>query len=186
MPEKQNKYPWVRLTLFTLAIVAFIFILIPLGGPRCSPAPMMQTETQARGIQTDRQVYAMANHHLYPDTLAAMYHNNFFTPDYVIAPNSGVSVPADFEQWSGGKQEMWFAKNASFVFVPGLTDQDDPKKIAVFEKPKCAINGRIAVAFNNGDAHAMDIARVEVLLKEQTGKTIAELVTDSENPQPKH
>jgi len=159
-------------------------VMMPAMGAARSTARQIQTSTQARGIHQGMVVHAQSNDGKMTDDLYELLDNNMFTVEYALSPQSGIKEPADFDRWPKEKQRAWLQRNASFVLVPGLTEDFDTTMPAVIHKPEHSNGRRIAVAFNDGHVQALSIDEAEKIVKEKTGKTIDELIEAVESKAP--
>lgn len=172
-----------------LIVVSVSAIAVMAATGRFSPrTPIcVMPSSPARGILQGCYMYAQEptnpHPHHFPKDLATLVRGNYFTIDYLLSPGSDKYVPSDFQKWPIAKQDGWIHKNSSYVLIPGLVDDIDPKKVALFQKPEDSYDqgGYISVAFN--DVHVvrmMPVAEAEKLIQAQTGKTIQQLVDAAE------
>ena len=160
-------------------------IMLPALSVARRSAREMTSNTQMRGIHQACVTYAQTAKGKFPPDIFTLYQGNYFTADYVVSP-SGAHVPDDFAQWPESQQREWFRENASYVLIPGLTDDLDSQKIAVFAKPADSPQGpdKIGVTFNDGHTETMLTEDAAVMLKQQTGKTMDQLILESEQAPP--
>src|SRR5690606_14094899 len=74
------------------------------------------------------------------------------------------------------EQAQWIRRNASYIILPGLVDDLDSRKVAIFERPDHSSGDRIAVTFNDNATRTMQIDEARELIRAQTGKTLEELI----------
>lgn len=157
-------------------------ILLPALGAARQTARQMTSQTQLRGIHQACVTFAQSNRERYPDELYPLLKGNYFTIEFVVSPTMP-APPADFRDWPEKKQQNWIRANASYVLVPGMTDDLDSQKIALFEKPDHSArsgSGEIGVTFNDGHTEIRPVEEAKAMLKKQTGKTMMELIQASE------
>lgn len=172
-----------------LLVPLFIGIMLPALGAARTTAQQMASNTQARGIQQAMIVQSQgqtpnANGDIpLTDDLGELLLGNYFAADYTQSPMDkvGGDLPTDFYAWTPEVQADWVRANADFVIVPGLVDDFDTSKIALFGKPDRFDGRGIPVTRNdNSTAWETDVLRIEQELQAQTGKTMAELILDAE------
>lgn len=150
-------------------------ILLPALGSARRTARMMQSGTQARGIHQGAVLWSNSANGQYPPDLATMLEGEFFTVEYLISPNANVDIPRDIYKWDKKKRAEWVNRNTSYCYVTGLNDDNDWKKVVVFEK---ILEGQkqdnIAIAFNDNHVERLPIAEASRLIKKQTGRSLAE------------
>lgn len=172
-----------------LPVALLIGILLPAVGAARTTAQQMASNTQARGIQQAMIIQSQgqtpnANGDIpLTDDLGELLLGNYFAADYTQSPMDkvGGDLPTDFYAWTPEVQADWVRANADFVIVPGLVDDLDTSKIALFGKPDRFDGRGIPVTRNdNSTAWETDVLRIEQELQAQTGKTMAELILDAE------
>lgn len=155
---------------------------LPALGAARRTARQMQDSTQARGIHQAMVVYANARgENKLPDDIGQLIEDNHFLPEYTISPQSGTDVPRDIGQWLIEDQADWVRAHADYILVPGLTEDLDRNKIAVFLRPGLYNEwdeaGRGTVTYNdNSTAFETDYFLIEDQLITQTGLTMDQLI----------
>ncbi|MEO1236800.1 MAG: DUF4190 domain-containing protein [Planctomycetota bacterium] len=176
------------LTLMPVALL--IGIMLPALGAARTTAQQMASNTQARGIQQAMFTHAQAQT---PDAsgdrpqthdLGELFAVGFFTADYTQSPMDEVDgdLPSNFTSMSADDQADWVRRHSDFVLVPGLVDDLDGTKIALFGKPD-RFRGGIPVSYNDNTTFwhpDFDMASIEREIENQTGKTMAELIAEAE------
>ncbi|MCC6682868.1 MAG: hypothetical protein IT445_18375 [Phycisphaeraceae bacterium] len=158
-------------------------IMLPALGAARRTARQMQANTQARGIHQACVMYAQENNGRYPDELYPLLVGNYFNLDYIISPMSDVTEPADFNNWSADQQRDWVRANSSYVLIPGGSETLNSETIALFGKPSHHGFAGIPVAHDdNHTTFRTDIDQVDAELQAQTGKTMDQLIAESEQP----
>lgn len=169
----------------TTAVVPLgVGMLLPALGAARRTARQMQDQAQGRGIHQAMVMYAQRGKNgdgKLPDDIGVLIEGNYFSPDYTVSPSSGTRVPADIKTWPISEQADWVHANADYILVPGLTDDQDPFKIAVFLRPDIynepGSEGRGTVIYNDNSANFDNSYNmVEDQLLQQTGKTIQQLI----------
>jgi len=155
-------------------------VMLPALAAARRTARQMQSSTQARGIHQACVVFAQGARGNFPPDLATLYHGNFFTVEYLVSPSSGIHIPPDFRHWPKDEQTQWIHRHASYVLIPGLVEDLDARKVAVFEKPSHAAGDMIAVVFNDNHVRQMPVHEVAALIQQQTGKTMDQLIAEAE------
>ncbi len=162
-----------------------IGILLPALQSARSTARQMQSNTMARGIHQSCVMYAQSHDSHYPDELYPLLEGNFFTWEYLISPMSDVTIPDDIDNWSAAQQRDWVRANASYVLIPGGSETLNSETIALFGKPSHHGFRGIPVTYDdNHTAFRTDIDQVDAELQAQTGKTMDQLIEESEMPAP--
>ncbi|MCC6679734.1 MAG: DUF4190 domain-containing protein [Phycisphaeraceae bacterium] len=179
----------ITLVVGPLMIVPLMIgIMLPALGAARTTARQMQANTQARGIQQSMLMWAQgqqANPQTgnlpLPDHVWTLVEQSFITAEYLISPLSNNAPPGNFDTLPPDQQRAWVCAHSAFVVVPGLEEDLDRSKIALFGKPNHFDNHGIPVAYN--DTHAAwerDVGAIDRQLQAQTGKTMAELIAQSE------
>lgn len=161
----------------------FVMVLPALYEAR-SVAQATTSATQMRGIGIACTAYAM-DHRSYPDTLYTLYKGNYFTPDYILSPQAHESLPGDFETWDEKKQETWMRANASYVLIPVEFDDEATTTMMLFEKPDHSPlikKDQIHITMMDGSTQVMPRIQAQAMVQAQTGKSMEQLITESEKP----
>jgi len=148
--------------------------LLPALGAARRTARSMQTGIQVRGMQQAAVLWSFGAKGNFPPDLATLYEGDFFTIDYLIAPTADVTIPADIRQWDKKKRADWINSHTSFCYVTGLRDDNDSRKVAVFEKLHYKGQVTVAIAFNDNHVEALGIEAASKLIKKQTGRSLEE------------
>ncbi len=152
-------------------------IMLPALGAARQSAREVKSLSQCRGIVLALVADATDNpDEVFTEDIAHLYENNLFDVEYALSPRSGLSVPADFDQWPMEQRKRWVRDNASYVVLPNLKAGFANGKIAIFERPDHAHSERIAVGFCDGHAEFMPVEQVREIVKAQTGMTLEELI----------
>lgn len=160
-------------------------VMLPALGAARRTARQIQSSTQARGIHQAQVIWAQSNRGRYTDDISDLYENDMFTAEYVISPMDPVSVPGDLSRWPEDRRRAWIRQNSAYILVPGLTDDLDVNKIAVFLDPDLAGGGGTTVTYNdNSTSWETDLRAVDAQLKKQTGMTMAQLAERQRNFKP--
>lgn len=182
----------IVLSSLTLVLIPIALLLIgifmPAMGAARTTARQMASNTQARGIQQAMVIHAQSaapnadGDRPMTSDVGELLLGNYFTVDYTQSPMDQVdgNEPADFNSMSPDDQADWVRVHSDYVLVPGLVDDLDHAKIALFGKPD-RFDGGIPVTRNdNSTSWEVDVPRIEQELQAQTGKTMAELIAEAE------
>ena len=157
-------------------------VLLPALGVARTTARQMESNTAARGIHQSSFTYAQANNGKLCNDIAELVEGNYFTVDYALSSFADTAVPRDIMDWPRDRRMAWVRRNASFVLVPNLRDDVNPKTIAVFGRPDHFADRGIPVAYNdNHTTWEKDVDAIAAQLKEQTGWTMDELIARQED-----
>lgn len=104
-----------------LAAACFLIValLLPSLGAARRSAKQMANTTQARGTGLAMEVYAQNNKGRYPERVSQLVEDGYVLPQYLIAADSDVIVPSDFENRSQQEQNEWIDQNSSFKLMAG-------------------------------------------------------------------
>jgi len=169
-----------------VAAVAFLYLsLLPgLTSVHNPPYDDLSNRVRAHLIQELLPIYRQA----YPDKelpdFGTLLHEHLLSPSMALPHSDEHDLPKQFPKWPPGRQDVWLIQHAGFVLLPQAAKGSGHQGIAVFLKPRYAADERIAVAFNDGTAKMLPVAQVKQMLKTQTGKTMAQLVAESERIEP--
>jgi len=173
-----------------MVIPLMIGILLPALGAARQTAMQMQGNTQARGIQQARVMWGVGQpanpqtgNSPLTDDLWTLVDQQYFTLEYAVSPMVNTPIPPDYDTWPADQQRRWLAANSSFVLVPGLEDDLDADKIALFGKPDHFGGNGIPVAYNDHRVQFVitaNVAQVDAQLQLQTGKSMQQLIDESE------
>ncbi len=168
--------------LSLLVAPLMIGIMLPALGAARQTARQMQSMTQARGIHQASIIHAQGNEHRLADDIGVLAVGGFVSADYFLSPMASTSTPHDFDQWPDDQKAQWARQNASFILVPGLTDDVDYNKIAVFGRPDHFAGRGIPVTTNdNASTWETDVAAIDRRLKSQTGMSMQQLIDRQTN-----
>lgn len=180
----------VALVSSLMIVPLMIGILLPALGSARRTAQQMQGNTQARGIQQGMVMWAQSQsvnpqtgNRPLPNDLWTLVEGGYFTIEYLVSPMMSTPIPPDFDTWPDAQQRAWIAANSSFVLVPGLEEDLRPDTIALFGKPDHFDNAGIPVSYlDNHTAWtpAPNIPQIDAQLQAQTGKTMQQLIAESE------
>lgn len=171
---------YLGLVFFVLFFILMIGILVPALSAARSTAQQMVSNSYEHDILNSEFDYAQKHQNHFSPNLSTLYHENLLEAKKVLPLNSQMTVPSHFAQWQKSKQDRWFAKNAGYVMVPGQTNNMDSDKIALFEKPKYAIDGLISVAWDDGHIKSVRVSAAKQMIQKQTGHSMEELIQASE------
>ena len=144
-------------------------VLLPALGSARKTARRMQGATQVRGIHQGCVIYAQGADGRFPDDIGTLYINDLFPAEYVLSPMSERSPPADIDNWPDEQKRQWVNENTSFVLVPGLTDDVDEMRVAVFTKLQDCGGEKISIGYNDNHVVMVPIAEARLIIKENTG-----------------
>ncbi|MEM9915355.1 MAG: hypothetical protein AAF911_10370 [Planctomycetota bacterium] len=158
-----------------------IGVLLPALGAARRTARQMADNTQGRGIHQAMVIYAQSNDSRMPDDIGVLIEGRYFTPEYAVSNALQNKIPAGIETWPIAEQADWVRANADLILVPGLTEDLDHRRIAVFLKPDIYNEpgeiGRGTVVYNDGSTEfTTDYDLLETQLIAQTGMTMQELI----------
>lgn len=170
----------LQLTLDTHTLNTIVAAQLPLVMQARARARQIKAMTHARGIHQAQVTYAQTHDRRFANDIAELYEGNYFTAEYTLAPGSGKALPADFRQWPQERQNDWVRRNSSFILVPDLVDDLDSEKVTVFQRPEDSAGEDMVVVFNDNHTQLVPIERARQLVREQTGKTMAQLIEGSE------
>ncbi|MEM1109200.1 MAG: DUF4190 domain-containing protein [Planctomycetota bacterium] len=180
----------VGLLLSLTALPLMIGIMLPALDAARTTAHQMQTNTNARlihqAVVTEAQNHPADANGNRPQShdLGDLLLGGYITVEMTQTPldEVGVEVPVDFSTLPPDEQADWVRQHSDFVLVPGLTDDLDTSKIAVFGKPD-RFSGGLTVTRNDNSTYwesGFNLPQIEQDLQAQTGKTMAELIADAE------
>lgn len=160
-------------------------ITLPALGAARRSARQMKGVTQCRGIVQAQITFAMGeNKERLSNDIGQLIERNYFSYEYAISPNSGISPPRGYRGWDIEQQKQWVRENASYVLIPDLKAEINSETVAVFERPDHSSGAGIAVGFNDGSARFMNEWEAREMIEAQTGKTLEELIERQQNYQP--
>jgi hypothetical protein len=160
----------------TVGAPLMVGTLLPALGAARRAARQMKSTTQCRGIVQAQVTSASMHDDIYTNDIAELFEANAFSVEYVISPNSDVTLPRNFHEQDMQQQKRWVRENASYILIPDLKMDINSETVAVFERPDHSDGGGIAVGFNDGSARFMDEWEARNLIETQTGKTLEELI----------
>ncbi len=147
-------------------------ITLPALGAARRTARQMQSSTQVRGIHNACVTYAQGNKGRFPDDIGLLVVEGFFPVEYALSPMASVTVPGGFGDWPEGRQRRWVNEHASYVLLPGLVDDLDADKVAVFTRIQDSGGGGISVGFNDNHVELLQVPDARRLILAQTGKSL--------------
>ena len=167
-------------------------VLLPALGAARRTARQMTDGTQASSIH--EAMYAEAQAQQPPadggdkpliDDIGKLILGQYTAPDFTVSPASDTKVPADIGTWPLEAQADWVRANADYIIVPGLIEDYETAKVALFLRPgiynEPGEPGRGTVTFNDNSTHfEADYDLIEQQLIEQTGMTMDELIARQE------
>ncbi|MEX0885980.1 MAG: hypothetical protein WD009_06030 [Phycisphaeraceae bacterium] len=150
-------------------------IMLPALGAARETARRMQSNTQARGIHQAMVMYAHGADDQMPNDIWLLLEGDYFTPEYVVSPTAGITIPHEYGAWPEQQQARWIRENASYVLIPGLVDDLNTNTVALFERPEHSDGRTIAVAYNDNHVSRVPIDEARRVIEQQTGMTLEEL-----------
>lgn len=177
------------LTLLIMPIALMIGILLPALGAARTTAQQMASNTQARVIHMGMVADALGNppnangDRPMTNDVGKLLMNNHCTVHDTQSSMDEVDgdEPANFYSLSPDDQADWVRVHSDYILVPGLMDDLDYSKIALFGKPDRFDGRGFPVTRNdNSTAWETDQLFIDQTLQAQTGKTMAELIADAE------
>lgn len=173
-----------------MVIPLMIGILLPALGAARQTAQQMQSNTQARGIHMSMMMWSenqpanpQSGNTPMPDDLWMLVNQSYFTIEYLASPMMLTQIPPDYATWPEAQQREWIATNSSYVIVPGEENDFDSARISLFGKPDHHDGRGIPVAYNDGHTQwvaASDLHRIDAQVQAQTGKSMQQLIDESE------
>lgn len=139
-------------------------MLMPALSSARSSANAMTSPTQVRRLLGACMQYADNRNDRLPDTLGDVLADGQVGPELFLSPNSTERVPPEFASWPIARRQQWVNQNSSYVWVgAGQMNTVNANAILLYEHPRFARNGRIAVGW--GDCHVTTIPVDEVMRK---------------------
>jgi hypothetical protein len=148
-------------------------------------APMLgAARNEARGVAALANLHSLGvgivgyamehDSQLPPDLGATMpYCTPNDNPRPYLSPQANVAVPDDYNKWDHDKKAAWVNANSSFIYLgqgKKLGDLATPGTfIVVYEDPRLADHGRIAVGYADGHAQTMPVREVLAQIAKQQG-----------------
>ncbi len=111
-----------RLAMYSaLAAACFLIValLLPSLGAARRSSRQMQATSQARGVGQGMYLYAEKNDGRYPERVSQLVEGGYISPDYLISPDSDVTLPGGFDKLSQQQQNEWIDRNSSFKLMAG-------------------------------------------------------------------
>lgn len=166
-----------------------IAILLPALGSAREAAFEVQGMAQGRQVAMMAMAYSAENKGILPEDIFQLEEYGA-SVDVLITPRSiqAEPVPGNFAKMADDQKAAFIRKNSSFVLIPAghLDKIETPSEtILLFQRPDDTPTGEIVVLFADGHAEKIDdLDAFATQLKEQTGKTVAELIQRQENFKP--
>ncbi|MFI4860039.1 MAG: M56 family metallopeptidase [Phycisphaerales bacterium JB063] len=146
---------------------------------RAQPPDPMGTRAKMRSAQQMRSMYqglataARSNRETYPDSVGVLLTGDFVTPEFLLAPWSGIEVPGDYREWNDERKAAWAEANCSYAFIlPGERVTLDTEKVILFELPLVADMERIGVCYEDNHTNSLPYDEADALILEQTGRDL--------------
>ncbi len=160
---------FVGVVLTILAVSAVGVLLPSLGSHRRDThlSRLLQSDTHVRLIHQGCILYAYGADSRFPDDIGTLYVNDIVPIEYVLSPLVGKTSPADIESWSDEQKRKWVNEHTSYVLVPGLTDDVDATRVAVFTKLQDCGGQYISIAYNDNHVVSYPIARASGIIKKK-------------------
>lgn len=139
-------------------------------------AQAAQRQVVARGIVNACIQYAQGSNEQFPPHLGILAEHQYFSPDFVVVPEPGTKVSVPDKLFINDKSALhdWVNENSSFVYVPRQKATIDSQQVVTFERVTKPGATNVVIGFGDGHTEARPYAEADALVKEKTGKSIAD------------
>ena len=161
-----------------------VSVTLPALGAARRTARRMQSATQIRGFIQANHMFAQVADGRFTQDIALLYSGDFVTREYFFSPEVGDLTPAGFDRWDVDDAEQFMRENSSYILVPlaGPGQVDEPSEtIMVFEHPAHFDEDGLTLGFVDGSTRYLDRDEALLLIQEQTGMTVTQLIMRQQN-----
>ncbi len=168
------------------ALVPFTFFgtITPAMGAARANARQVASLSNVRQLTIGIHTYSADSNNQTPEDLIVLMEKGYLPgrPRAFLSSESGIEAPADFDEKTEQQKRDWLSLNASYILIPdlGTIDKLDHDSLMIIQKPAHASGGQLAVGFGDGHAESWTVKKTQVKVKEQTSKTLEELVKAAE------
>lgn len=154
------------------ALVLVLGSLVACGGSSGSDTADLQ-----RGIHQAVIEYSVEHKDMMPDSLGHLMVSEFSEHNAgdLLGPQAVHDVPSDFDSWDDEKKIQWVNTHSGFVYLgSGQNASMDSERVLLFELPASMDAEQVTACFEDGRALAQPYTEINLIVKEQTGHSIAD------------